>query len=312
VRFFKVAVGIGLLVWLLHRSGTAELGKAIMQIRGSAFAVALLIFIAGLSIAALKWRALLEGFRWRTLLAANLISLFYSLLLSGQIAGEAVKAYKIGRGRDDAGRVVASILTDKLTGLFALACVGLAGAAVGAQAAPRAAIVLLAGVATGIAAGFGIVLVPQWDRAVVKLISWASTRAPRFRGLLISLRQVHDAMAAYARQPGPVLRAMLLGLLFQAANVAIVKVFATELGIPLDAFDLALVFSVVSLAVLLPLSIAGLGIREGTFAAVLGLYGVGVSTSVALSLSIFSLQLLSACVGAVVDLRFSRGVRLGD
>jgi uncharacterized membrane protein YbhN (UPF0104 family) len=119
-------------------------------------------------------------------------------------------------------------------------------------------------------------------------------------------------MAAYARAPGPLVRAILLGLLFQAANVATVTVFATELGIPLDAFDLALVFSVVSLVVLLPLSIAGLGIREGTFAAILGLYGVGVSTSVALSLAVFSLQLLSACVGAVVDLHFSRRVRLGD
>lgn len=311
MRILKLLVGLTLLAWLLHKSGVTEFSENLTQIRASAFATTLLVFALGLVVGTVKWRSLLGGFSLRRMLAANLISLFYSLLLSGQLAGEAVKAYKLSRGRKDSSRIIASILTDKLTGLVALASLGLAGAALGSRTAPSSLVSLLAAVAIGISGAFAIVAVPHWDRAVVRILSWATARAPRWTRLLTGLEQVHNTMVAYGRRPGQLLRATALGVLFQISNVVILTVFAHELGIALDGFDLAWIFAVVSLAVLLPLSIAGLGIREGTFAAVLGLYGVGISTSIVLSLAFFSLQLLAGCVGALIDLRFSHG-RLGS
>jgi glycosyltransferase 2 family protein len=86
---------------------------------------------------------------------------------------------------------------------------------------------------------------------------------------------------------------------------------ASKIGIELRVADWLWVFAVVSLAVLLPLSLGGIGIREGAFVGVLGFLGVAAELALALSLTIFAFQILVASAGAILD--FSRvGKALSD
>jgi uncharacterized membrane protein YbhN (UPF0104 family) len=86
--------------------------------------------------------------------------------------------------------------------------------------------------------------------------------------------------------------------------IAVMMMIATKIGIELKMADWLWIFAVVSLAVLLPLSIGGIGIREGAFVGVLGYLQVPGELALALSLTIFALQLLVASSGAILD--FSR------
>ena len=57
------------------------------------------------------------------------------------------------------------------------------------------------------------------------------------------------------------------------------------------------------IAMLLPLSVAGLGLREMSYVALLGLFGVDPATAIAMSLMVFGCLLLNAAVGALAELR---------
>ena len=67
--------------------------------------------------------------------------------------------------------------------------------------------------------------------------------------------------------------------------------------------SLAWVRSAVQLAAMLPISLAGIGIREGGFIVLLEPYGVPNDEAVALGILVFSSLILNAGVGAVLEAR---------
>jgi hypothetical protein len=61
--------------------------------------------------------------------------------------------------------------------------------------------------------------------------------------------------------------------------------------------------AVVSLLQALPISIAGIGVREGAYIYLLQLQGVDGSRALALSLTLFALQIAMAIVGGTLQVR---------
>jgi glycosyltransferase 2 family protein len=63
-----------------------------------------------------------------------------------------------------------------------------------------------------------------------------------------------------------------------------------------------LVYAGVSLLVLLPITVAGLGLREGGYVGLLGLFGVGAADALSLSFVLFAYALCGAFVGFLVEM----------
>ena len=78
------------------------------------------------------------------------------------------------------------------------------------------------------------------------------------------------------------------------------------MGINILFFDWCWIQGVLSLALLLPLTFAGLGIREGTLISILGILGVAPEKALALSFSILGLQIILASIGGLIE--FKRGI----
>jgi uncharacterized membrane protein YbhN (UPF0104 family) len=92
-----------------------------------------------------------------------------------------------------------------------------------------------------------------------------------------------------------------LGMLFHVLAITVIRLLAPTFGIEIAFVEWLWIFAIVSLAVLLPLSVGGLGVREGAFVAVLGLLKVPSSSALALSLTIFASQLATALVGGLLE-----------
>jgi hypothetical protein len=127
-------------------------------------------------------------------------------------------------------------------------------------------------------------------------------RVSRFQQTSSSLNRLFDAWLIYLKMPRLLLNSVLLGSFFQLMCVAIVAVLANGLGLSVSWVDWCWIFSVVSLAVFLPLTIAGIGIREGAFVGTLSLLDIPLEKGLALSFSLFGLNLLTALVGGLIEL----------
>jgi hypothetical protein len=94
-----------------------------------------------------------------------------------------------------------------------------------------------------------------------------------------------------------------LSLVFQAVVVYINLLICMALGIGMSFVQLLWVVAVVSLLQSLPISIAGLGVREGAYVYLLQLQGVPAASALALSLTVFGIQVLLAAAGGLLQLQ---------
>jgi uncharacterized membrane protein YbhN (UPF0104 family) len=110
------------------------------------------------------------------------------------------------------------------------------------------------------------------------------------------------AMKAYLSRPGRLLVAAALSVLVQAANVALVWLIGVALGADVPASFWWIMVPMVTLLTLLPVSLNGMGIREG--GTVLFLSQVGVSAGTALTVAVlwFAVMASNGLAGGLVYL----------
>jgi hypothetical protein len=100
-----------------------------------------------------------------------------------------------------------------------------------------------------------------------------------------------------------------LGLLYQALTVLSVWCAARTIGLDVAYALVAVSVPVVLVLTLLPVSLAGFGVREGGYAVLLGTAGVSVTDATLLSLLTVLTMALASLPGAVAILTGSRGSR---
>jgi glycosyltransferase 2 family protein len=302
----KAFVTLALLSWLLSRADLVQLRDLWAKISAEALIGLVAVNTFGILVASLKWRLLLPEFRYGVLVQINLMAQFYSLIVPGQVGAEAAKAYRLGRGRRDAARVAASVVLDKITSLIAILSVGLAGAMLSSLTVNLGTRVALFGV-TALCFGALVALRIPWINSASRAAAIAFRRySPRVGVLLDRGRVFVESWHEYLERPVTLLWSFLIGVAHQIIYVGMVALVAAQMGVHLPVFEWLWILALVSVAAFAPVTVGGVGIREGTFVVLLSTLGVGVEAALAISLVLFALQLLMAVVGAIVH----AGVRL--
>jgi uncharacterized protein (TIRG00374 family) len=302
----KAAVTATLLSILLWRTDFGAVAASLRELRFGSWLLNFVLFLGAWTLAAVKWKVLLRDQPFATLLKLNFIGQYYAMLLPGQIAGEAVKAYRLGKGKVDADRIAASVIIDRITSSLGLLLIALYGISLsGTQMKKQILLTLLAAVLVLLLGLFSFHL-PGWSR----LLNAAERRLPRFARLVGQVRRLLLAWKSYVETPALMLLSILLGALFQLIAVWINFRIGRDLGLNISFADWCWVFGVVSIVVTLPFTVAGLGLREGSFLGTLALLGVAPERAIAHSFALFSLLLAGAIVGAACE--WSRRLTLPD
>jgi uncharacterized membrane protein YbhN (UPF0104 family) len=122
------------------------------------------------------------------------------------------------------------------------------------------------------------------------------------------VRRLMDGVRLYGGRPGLLLGAAGLSLFVQAANVVLVWWVGLALGVDVPAAYYWILVPMVTLLTLLPVSLNGMGIREGGTVLFLAPLGVNAGTALSLAFLWFAVFTTAALVGAGVYLfgRFPR------
>jgi len=302
----KLVFSLGLLAWLLLRSDLGQVIASIQRLAPATIAAVLALVAIEMGVSALKWWLFVPGERLLRIFELNLIGSFYSIVLPGQVAGEAVKAYRLGAGQANAEQVAASVVVDKVNGLIGLLLLGILGAFLSQRAFPKSLLVSFSGALAVGLAGLYAIRLPLFQRSVAAVSRRLSARWHAFGAIATRLELFFAAWTRYAGQPWLMLASIGLGMVYQVLAITVILILAPTFGIEIPFVEWLWIFAIVSMAVLLPLSVGGLGVREGAFVAVLGLMKVPSSSALALSLTIFASQLATAVAGGLLE---TAGVR---
>jgi uncharacterized membrane protein YbhN (UPF0104 family) len=271
---------------------------------------ALLCSYAGWGVNAYKWRQLLLALgrrhTLRELYVLNLAALFHGLALPGQVTGEALKAVRLGRRVEHRGTVYLSVFVDRITGLMALALLGIVALVLHppptkTQRWVEACVALLVAVVLAGVVGLVLLRMPgrRWKR-VLPHWNWLLGRIDRLRVRRTDAEEVAPDLTARA-----LLATLLLGVAFQLSVTATNWLVAKGLGVEIAPFSLAWVVALASIVQMAPISFAGTGPRELTYVGLLGLYGVESATALALSLTILGIQITLGVSGVVMEALWS-------
>lgn len=295
----KLAASLLLLGFVLLK---VDFAASLAALRSSNFPLvflALLTAFVSWFINTFKWQVLLAGpgthLTYRDLLRLNFIGLFYNLVLPGQVGGEVIKGVALSRMGVSKVAAAVSVVADRVTGLLALFLLGLFGIALSPQlAAGRTELLPWVAVLTLALVVVSVVLVTGRAPALALTVG----RALKLSGGRLDFLSRVTALPQ-DRELSAMLAPMGLSLVVQGSIVLMNLFVCMALDVRVSYLTLLWIVAVVSLLQSLPISIAGIGIREGAYVFLLNQVGVPTSLALGVSLLVFVVQVVLASIGGV-------------
>jgi uncharacterized membrane protein YbhN (UPF0104 family) len=301
----KAIVTVVLLVLVFRAVPVARVFEAIRRASLSLFAAGFVAGLFALWASALRLKRLTGLQRMpisvRGHLAIHLSSAFYGLFLPGVLAGSVLRWHRMyAPGRNAAGALVV-VLLNRLIATTATAAVGvllwaLTGWGRGQVAAGAIMLAVLAGLLVlqaglllpGVAGWWVRFLDARWVPEVVR---------GGFRHVALAIGHYRGLSARTG------LEIVALAFAEEALGILAFVLFARSVGLAVAPVDLGWVRALVTLATTVPVSVAGLGVREGSLVLLLAPYGIAGAEAVALSTLVFVRALLLGLAGALVEAR---------
>lgn len=300
VELAKLAVTLGLSTWLgmrmLERDGVDALAARLGALDAGWLVAA--VGLHGLAVlgGVLRWRLLLRasGVVLPTLWLARsfLVGRFVGAFTPSTAGLDGWRLWEAGQASGSMGRSAAAIVVEKLVGLIGMATVCAALVPFGGVAllGPGALAVALA---MASAAALGLVLLRR-PALLARLGRWAPKKV---RGRVETVLEALGSMRLEGRRLGG---ALGLGVLSHLALSAVFWATAGALGLPTDVWTLLAVGNAIVLAVLLPVSLGGVGVREGVAVVLLGTAGIASTDAVLVALLGYLTGQVPALVGGAL------------
>jgi uncharacterized membrane protein YbhN (UPF0104 family) len=276
------------LVWRMRaKVGTLQLHLA----RPSRLALALGCVVLAMILSAWLWHVLIppaSRVSFRQLLAHYLLGFFWNNFLPSALGGDAVRALALRAASGHTHIAISSVLMARIAGLWSIVLLATTAALFHTRRVGWYAAFPLLSIAAGsliiTAGGTAFLLGGPMSAFMRRLPAW--------------LGDWYASLRAYCNQPARLLQALGWAFAIQLCAVVINAFMAQALDLAITPSQLLLSMPLINLMALVPVSLGGFGLREGSYLYFLGLVGVAAADAILLALAVYVLLILVAAVGA--------------
>lgn len=290
----RVAVALGLIGYVLHRLDLAALLDTLGRAALTGLGLGALLLLLSQALAALRWRWVLGPGAppWLELFRLYLIGSAFSLFLPTSVGGDAVRIAALARRTGKSAEAVASVVLDRLLGVVALILL----AAIGVALRPGILEALIHRIAWHLPAPLLIGGAVLGGLILLAALLSAALR----RRIAAAVAQAWGLVHSVLTTPSLLFRVLGLAVLVQCVLILLWGVLAQVLGLHVGIILLMVGVPLVSVAAMLPISLAGLGLREGAWLALLAGRGIPSETIVAWGLLYFGCTAVVGALGGAV------------
>ena len=283
----KYGVSISVVVFILLRADLKTFVVSLKETDVLLFGVALLVIAFNMLVRSYKWQLLMraQGDHIPLLAAQNInyMSLFFNNFFLGSIGGDAFRFYRATRYSQSKSTAASSVIMERVTGLLtALVLVLVVGTGIlfanpDLVTIKLLAVLLLFGVA--ISGAVVITLKVHW-----KLADWKLVR--KFTRIEKLARELSFSAAEYDSHRKIIGATLALSLAYHLLNAFSVWLFALAANANVAFLPLLFITPLVALLIMIPVSINGIGIQEGSY--IFYLEQIGVSGPAALLVAVLA------------------------
>jgi len=259
----KAAISLGLLVWLFARVDLNSVLDRLATIDSRWLVAALFLLAIGYILCGLRWAWMAQGLGLKVSrnrkIRLYFLGMFASLFLPSTIGGDVVRGILLAKGEGRSGiggRAAASVVLDRVNGLFALTLM------VTLCMLPFSWPPLwwLAWLALTLGMWGSLVVYPLLHRQLIPRLPFGLSRLAELPLLTAEFRRAWW-------------KSMPVSLLFQAIIVQAHWCLGMAVGLDLDWTAYAVMVGMVGLLAILPISLNGFGVREAGYVGFAALFG---------------------------------------
>jgi hypothetical protein len=300
ILFAKLLVSGGLLAYFFSRVHPERFLHTFATAKYSWISLALVTYLFTQAISAVRWTALARPLGIQTpfkdLLKYYLIGMFFNLFAPGTVGGDVSRVFYLVRD-DEAhaeGRAVTtmpaaiSVLMDRAIGMIVLVWLGAAGLLLFPEYAVPATV---RSITLLLAAGFvaAVLLIPLLRRLLPE----------DGHPLVVKVRL---ALRSYRTEWRALVVAVLLSLIVHLIQAWLHLVMGRALGLEIPYSFCIIVYPLVGTFSAIPVSLNGLGLREGGYIYLLAVIGISTENAIAFGLLLFLIVAVDSLLGGVLFL----------
>lgn len=296
----KLLISAGLLAYLFS---VADIDQFVDRISG--LGIEFVVF-GWLYYAICQW---ISAYRWRLFLVAEgvrvsvfrlfrfyMVGMFLNNFIPGGLGGDIVKGYRLHKIINNPNLAIVSVFLERLTGLVGLTILAVA-------VSPFNLVKLQSQIALVAVAGSAIFLLLLmliiWCPPMARLNLWLSKKLfPK--SFSEKINQLYMALYSFRDHRRTLLGATAVSTVLQLMFAVYYALAAKALHIEVDPIYFILFLPAITIVTMVPLSIGGLGIREGVMIGLFGSVGVSSADVLSISLSVYSINLLLSLFGGLM------------
>ncbi len=298
----KIAVSLAIMYFLFRSIRLDVFWKTITSVNPLSVGLAVLIFFSTQSVSTLRWSIILKKdmkISYSRLFSIYFIGMFFNNFLPTMVGGDIVKGYYLYRSSKRGDISVASIFMDRYSGFAALILI--------TSVALIPGYVRIKG--TGLPAAF-VFLIGGFVSAslviwVESLHGWAMSVLTKihFYGINKKIDTFYNVLMGYKNHHRLLLKVFLCSIYIQAGVIIGYYILGRGLGINIPIGYFFLYIPLTTMISMLPISLSGLGIREGAFIFLFTKVGATLEQAMTLSLMWFAITALVSLIGGIEYIR---------
>lgn len=295
----KAIISLSILVFILSSIDFLKLKSLFIELNFYYLAFSVIIIYFGILISSLKWQILLYkqdlDISLNKAVSAYYSGMFFNSFLPSIVGGDFIRAKIINADKNSLNKSLMSVVFERYLGVIALSFLALIGVIVGLKFNYPSNVVFMASLIFIAILIVSLIFFVFWDYLTFKrnLSRWKIGKI---------LSKYYDSLLVYRKFSKDIFKAVLLSFLFQFLSILYIFVIAKSLGISVSIWYLFLIVPLVTLFLMLPISINGIGLRETAFIFFFSHVGLSATSAVAISFLSFSVLVIISSVGGIVFL----------
>ena len=310
ILVLKTIVSLGLLALIVSHVDIARAWRQFQTLKLPFVGFALLYYTGLQWLSCLRWQVVLQSTNHSVsmgdLLGSYFAGMFLNFFLPSSLGGDVYRVYRIAKATQDSEAAVVSVFLERFTGLAALSALALLGLPPAFKVVGRWDIIILFfGCVAALVAGVLLIVSPR-------LLIWAEPwlQTLHLSGLAARFAKIQRLLRQFAQHRQALAWSMGLSFLLQLGIVHYHYLVAQQLRISVSYLELLVFIPIIVVVALLPISLGGLGLKEGLWVYLLSRIGLTAEQALLLSLTITLLSWLLSLPGGVILLLDSTGFRL--
>jgi uncharacterized protein (TIRG00374 family) len=306
--FLKSLLSFLILGSLIRAANPHSIGSVLVKLDLRLYFLALVTYLAFQLVRSIRWRVLLTKDQIAPSLShvacLYFIGMFFNAFLPTIVGGDTMRYYYASRWSGKKSAVAASIIFERFSGISVLILVFFAASLLSLKVlGPSPLLLFLIAVSACLVGAMGASL----SLTVFNVLS-------RPLGLLDfwkvkeRLSTVRSHCLSYMKDRLLVGKVLFLSLLFQLSIIVVYYVLSAGLEWEVPLISFFLFVPVITFSAMLPVSLNGLGVREGVCVFLFAQLGVPTASALSLGLLWLSINLVTASIGAALYPFFKGGI----